>query len=662
MQGELSIFSKTPYQQVILTKKWVVKDILKEISDACNREGIKVIARIDFRGVEEHVYQKFPDWFMKDKNGDPVKLTYTKPQLYSSCYLGKHRTDYANEYVAYVLKNYKVDGIWHNSPGFNGICYCSSCQDSFKSFSGNLLPDIKQASSEEINTYMVWKRREADRNMERIKNTVKSFGDDKVYTAEIFSIYDVGKQLDWGLGFENARDHFDILVSVAFMTGHGADKYYFDLNYGTTIIKFLKSMVPDREAVVMYGGNGTSHRLVADPSIDLQIWLWQILSMGGRFWNCYFTNVPTQSYDNRNAFNETEAYNFVRDHEVLLEQHIPFSNIGIYYSNATRETYRKKSWDEESYGNEIRGIETVLMENHIPHDFILDDHINEQNLEKYKLIVLPNVKCLSETEIGLIKKFVSNGGRLIATYSSSLFDEKGVELENYGLSELFGVDYAGKRESTKSDNYQFILDKSHPLVNEDSGETELLFNAGYTALCKPLASTKVVCTWVPTIHNQPPDKAWVDSFSTEYPTITENTYGNGKVIYFANQPDLLSHVIGHADPRNLLQRAIRYLVGNEIPVETNAPPSVNLGLTTSLKEDGQYILSLINTTSGPVRPIRALIPVQDIWVKINISGKAYKDYKILRCQGNCSVNKSGDGFEVKISKLQDYFSMHFTMG
>ena len=238
---------------------------------------------------------------------------------------------------------------------------------------------------------MVWKRREADRNMERIKKTVKSFGEDKAYTAEIFSIYDVGNQLDWGLGFDNARDHFDILVSVAFMTGHGADKYYFDLNYGTTIIKFLKSMVPDREAVVMYGGNGTSHRLVADPAIDLQIWLWQILSMGDVLELLFY--VP-KSYDNRNAFNETEAYNFVRDHEVLLERHIPFSNIGIYYSNATRESYRKKSWDEESYGNEIRGIETVLMENHIPHDFILDDHINGQKLQKYKLIILPNVKCL----------------------------------------------------------------------------------------------------------------------------------------------------------------------------------------------------------------------------------------------------------------------------
>ena len=102
--GGIVDFFQNPLPAGNINKEMGNRDILKEISDACHKEGIKVIARIDFRGVEEHVYQKFPDWFMRDKNGEPVKLTYTKPQLYSSCYLGKHRTEYANEYVSYVEK------------------------------------------------------------------------------------------------------------------------------------------------------------------------------------------------------------------------------------------------------------------------------------------------------------------------------------------------------------------------------------------------------------------------------------------------------------------------------------------------------------------------------------------------------------------------------
>jgi hypothetical protein len=208
---------------------------------------------------------------------------------------------------------------------------------------------------------------------------------------------------------------------------------------------------------------------------------------------------------------------------------------------------------------------------------------------------------MSGREIELIRSYVSNGGSLLATYTTSLYDENGKQRNDFGLHELFGVHYNGKKENTRRDSYQFILNKEHPLVKADSGQTELLFNAGYTALCKPTKEANVICTWVPTIQNQSPDKSWVEKFSTEYPTIVENNYGKGKVLYFANQPDLLSYEIGHPDPRNLLLRSIRHLAGNTIPIESNAPSSVHIALTKSLLKPREYILSLVNTTSGFVR-------------------------------------------------------------
>jgi hypothetical protein len=420
-------------------------------------------------------------------------------------------------------------------------------------------------------------------------------------------------------------------------------------------------MVPEREAVVMYGGNGTSHRLVIDPPVDLNIWLGEILSAGGRFWNCYFTNVPSVTHDRRNAFNESDAYTFVKTNEKLLEQHVPVAGIGIYYSQPTRLSYRKKAEEDYRFGTEIRGVETVLMENHIPHDFILDDQLSKERLLKYKLVILPNVRCMSEKEITLLKEYVRNGGNLLATYITSLYDEKGKERQEYGLAEIFGVQYAGKKVNTRKDNYQYILDKKHPLVEADSPHTELLFNAGFTALTKPANGAKVICTWVPTIQNQPPDKAWVQEFSTEYPTIVENTYGKGKVLYFANQPDVLSYEPGHPDPRNLLLRGIRLLAGNAIPIKTTAPSTVHIGITTSRLNPGQYILSLVNTTSGPRRPIRELIPVHDIHIQVKLDGKSVANHKVLRSQGECQVTSKGKELNIQLSKLQDFCAIHIQM-
>lgn len=661
--GGIVDFFQNPLPAANVNRIMGNRDILKEITTACKNAGIKVIARIDFRGAEEHIYKKFPDWFKKDPDQNPVKTNYTNPVLYESCYMAPYRNKYANDFVAHVLKNYAIDGIWHNAPGSNGICYCPYCKASYKTDSGKEIPVVASATEEEIDRYMVWKVQAADQYMDRIKKTVKSFGEDKAYTAEVFSIYGVGQRIDSGIDLDSARRHFDILVSVAFLTENGQGQYfpYENLNYGSTIIKFLKSMVPEKEAVVMYGGNGTTHRLVIDPQKDLKIWLWQILSAGGRFWNCYFTNVPTQSHDNRNAFNETEAYQFVKTNEKILEQHVPVANIGIYYSKPTRISYRKKSEEEDHFGTDIRGMEMVMMENHIPHDFILDDLVSTERLSKYKVILLPNVRCMADSEIEVLKEYVRNGGNLIATYATSLYDQDGKERKNYGLSDVFGVSYAGKKENTRRDNYQYILNKKHPVVVPDSAQTELLFNAGFTALCKPTKEADVICTWVPTIQNQPPDKSWVEKFSTEFPTVVENKYGSGKVLYFANQPDLMSFQVGHPDPRNLLLRSIRYFAGTSIPVETNAPSSVNIGLTKSLLKPGQYILSLVNTTSGPVRPTREIIPVSNIKVKLRLDGRSVSSHKVLRCQGDCRIKTNGQYLDLDISKLEDFCAVHIQM-
>ena len=104
--GGIVDFFQNPLAAANVNKLMGDRDILKEITVACKNAGIKVIGRIDFRGAEEHIYQKFPDWFMVDENNQPVVTTYEyedrSVRLYAGCYLGKHRNEYANEYVSYA--------------------------------------------------------------------------------------------------------------------------------------------------------------------------------------------------------------------------------------------------------------------------------------------------------------------------------------------------------------------------------------------------------------------------------------------------------------------------------------------------------------------------------------------------------------------------------
>jgi hypothetical protein len=333
----------------------------------------------------------------------------------------------------------------------------------------------------------------------------------------------------------------------------------------------------------------------------------------------------------------------------------------VFITRVPRLSYREASEEGTRFGLEIKGLITVLMENHIQYDFILDDQISKEKLEKYRLVILPNIRCMSEKEIELLGIFVHNGGNLLATYATSLYNAEGKELEDFGLSELFGVHYTGKKLNTREDNYQYIFNPKHPLVEEDSKNTELLFNSGYTLLCKPVMGTEVICTLTPIIHNQPPDKSWVEKLSTEFPTIVENNYGKGKVIYFSNQPDTLTYTIGHPDVRNLLFRSVKYLLGSSGFLQTNAPESVHIGLTESMINRGLYILSLVNTTSGPIRPIRSLIPVHDINIKLRLEGKSLDNYKVLRAQGDTIIKAIGQEIILDVKKLVDFCAISIQM-
>jgi len=633
------------------------RDVLMEITKACHEAGFRVIARVDFRGVEEKIFRQFPDWFSVGSDMNPRMLDYTRPHLYSSCYSGYYRNEHAREFISYLLKNYDIDGIWHNSVGVGGICHCNRCMELFHSATGENIPG-ENASDEMLDRYMQWKSVMADRHMADMKRTVRLFGPDKVYAAEVFSMFESGSRINDGIDLYNARDHFDFLVSVAFLTENTEFIHYADINYAGTIVRFLKSMAPEKEAIILYGGNGTSHRYVTDPAADLKVWLWEALAAGGRFWNCSFTGMhPGATYDRRSAFHQAETYKLVKDYESLFLQHAPVAGIGIYYSKATRLSFRNKTEENDDFGSFIKGMVIVLAENHIPFDFIADDQLTEKKLEKYRLIILPDVKCLSDYEIKTIKEFAARGGNLLATYETSLYSADGKMQNDFRLADLFGCHFTGEKVNTRKDCYQYILNRDHPVVKPESSETDLLINAGFTLICRPEPHTDIITTYVPMVQNQPPEKAWTDQWAKDHPVAVENSYGRGKIIYFSNQPDLVTCEMGHPDMRNLLSRSIRYLAGDSIPIRTDAPESVHSGLTQSLINPGEYIFSMVNATSASVRPLRSIVPVININVDLNLRGKPVS-YKILRSDGGYKITFKENSININVDKLNDFFAVH----
>jgi hypothetical protein len=110
------------------------------------------------------------------------------------------------------------------------------------------------------------------------------------------------------------------------------------------------------------------------------------------------------------------------------------------------------SYASLAYNNDRAAVSTMLFEQamiqaRVPFDIIFDDNLKD--LRKYRVLVLADQECLSDEKLDLIRKFVENGGSLVATEHSTLYTEWRERRRNFGLADLLKVDappWRGARE------------------------------------------------------------------------------------------------------------------------------------------------------------------------------------------------------------------------
>lgn len=621
------------------------RDLLAEIVNACHEAGFKVIARVDFRGVEKVRYDLHPDWFAKDEKGEPILTKNNIPVLYTPCYNSYYRTEHSVEFISLLMEKYHLDGIWHNAVNFHSVCYCERCQNKYFDEYKRKVP-VNGATESEWEEYYRWNEKMASNQLDLMRTTVKKFGEDKSYAAEVFDMYDVTSQKHSGISLYSAAKYFDFFVTVSFIANNSLNVEYKDIYYTSAIVKFLKSLEPDKSPVILFGGNGTEHRYIYEPPIDSRIWLWEAAGTGGGFWNCYFNgSTPNTTMDTRNAYMESDAYKYILNNEPLIQKLQPVTDVAVFYSKASGELL-----GDEDFSLPLKGTIRLLEENHYQYGFVSDLALTIEKLSKSKVLVMPNVAALSNENAALIREWVNDGGKLIATFQTSLFDEVGKMRTNFSLSDVFGVSYGGSVVNTQMDCYQKIISREKIMAGFEN--TQLLHNGGKTLMVNPASGTKVITGYLPQINNQPPEFAFLESWDSNSPIMVINNFGKGQVVYFANEVDKLNYTIGHPDYSNLISNSLNTLLDDVEVLQTNAPASVHVYLNQNPDDKSVYQLSLVNTSSASLRPLRDLVPVSGITIHL--------PFKIKSCDSLWDAKNTKvkvDGNTLVIDNLNEFVSL-----
>lgn len=636
------------------------EDMLGDLVEECHKNNMHVIVRVDFRGVEKQRYEEKPDWFAQEADGSP-KMGWK--QIHKPCYNGVYANDHAVEYITKMMRRYEIDGVWENSVGFgDGPCYCLRCRTMYREETGQEIPVGVNYAEEAFAPYRAWKAECADRHLRRMRDAVKSFGEEKAYCAEIFGMFHASSALNTGIDLYNAREYFDFLVSPAFLDGSAnPDRKWDDLIYAASSMRFLKAIDDMKQAVLLCGNNGTKWRYVKAPAVETKVWMWEAASVGAGFWNCMFNGQhPAKTFDRRNQGIETEIYAYLEKNEALLDGQRPKAEAGIFYSKYSRDALGNDSEAKDQYGVFIKGVERALMEAHIPYNFIPDLDFSKEKLDGVKTLILPNTAWISEEQLDIIREYVRDGGGLVASYETSLYDEKGRRRPDFGLGDLFGVSYTGMKRDTSFDCYQLIRRQHSVLEGMGVEQTAVLMNEGYTLLTKAVEGKEdgVICTYIPLIYNQPPEYAWIPEMKTEFPTIMVNEYGNGKVVYFANQTDKLCYTNGHEDFLHSFVNAVKWTGGGRFSLEVKAPASVHVTLTEKNVDTSEKVLSFVNTTGGTSRPVREISPVYGVEAMVVLEKDVKARMQLLYGEEDICLKQEGRMVKVWIPRLTDFAAVH----
>ena len=262
----------------------------------------------------------------------------------------------------------------------------------------------------------------------------------------------------------------------------------------------------------------------------------------------------------------------------------------------------------------MTSVTRALGSHHLPFAVITRGSLGR--LSDHKVLILPNVNMMDDAEADAIRRWVREGGCLLATGWTSLVDTKGRLRDDFALGDVFGVSlkkpswtawphYVAPTAEGEADFGDFST--LYPAFARTTGQ-EVALRPGSRA--KVLATTTLVWpaadgTKFSSIHSNPP---WQP---TGRPEILGNEFGNGKVIYCASPIETIDAM------GDTLVRLVRRLRGG-FSFEAEAPAAVELTLFHQ-PELHRYRLTLVNFQKDLPN-----IPVESIPVRLRLPEKVHR--------------------------------------
>ncbi|MFO0938892.1 MAG: alpha-amylase family protein [Gemmataceae bacterium] len=607
-----------PYYESKLLKKrspHVPLDRIKSEIAEYKKLGIRILG-VYPPTLQGEVYERHPDWrrITSDTNIIPQVDMKKEPHGGMLCLLGPYG-DFLIDVLAEILETHpEVDAFSFDGLHHGGFCYCEHCRKNYRADTGKPIPGRPDLNDPEFRRYQHWVDRKLEAVVAKAQQRLKSIKPDVALVTWTTNAGRYGHFLSLP---RNMSARMNLLFDAP-------DQEFWadESNRGNTVVPAFANAyawavtnhrVAFSEPYLMSHGNPYGKDSFPGHEIERRMMLALTHGAGPSI-------AVGQPQRLRNDVDR--CLDDVLKRKPWLTHKSPEPWAAMVMSDNTRTFYgREAGRVEERYLAHVFGTFRATLEEHLPTTVINDWNLTLPELKKYAVVILPNTASLDANQAKALEQYVREGGGLVASLDSSLFNEFGDPEKNFTLAEILGVDYRGLPDASpvKADldvnfaksNGPDYWEKRKNVFDfrlEDSWlsrgpvarylDREAVTFKGPAVRVQPRVGSQILATLQ--VKDQPTSKP--------FPAIVSREHGRGRVVYFAAGIDAAYYLYSYPYQRLLLKNAIQWAAGSTAqPVSVTAPLCVQ---TTVMRQTQQnqsrlivHLYNDVNTTGGKAFPV-----------------------------------------------------------
>ncbi len=468
---------------------------------------------------------KVPDWSIRKSDGSLLdKGQYV-------CWNSPYKEYAVTNMVDYVKKNavdgFLLDAFWWGIMGNDNTdwCCCDYCKKAYRDRFGQEMPlNPAWANPRQMKQCIEWRRDSLKEVYTKVRAAVKAA------RPEVAINIHGGPSWHQDAGNLFSSIACQRLSDIAYFENYHNEIFYAAFLRGVSQrrtmahVPYLSDAFHAHDPIARYNDgemNAVASGLVAHGVIPVMYVRWN----------------PDGSLSKSYVSLLEPIYREIEEKEPYLIDASPIHYAAIVYSEAVKTCYRRDN-PQKSILPHLEGAFETFQRLHVPVEFILAElDLNLETLKKFKVVVLPNTAILSPPQVEVIRQYVKEGGSILATYETSLYDDVGEQKADFDLADVLGLKYVETRsgewqQATADGQGNYLAPQGTFLKHLQEllapRQNQSLHMAGPAIITRAIAGVSRA-TLVPWEGMSP----YVKANQTNIPGVHVNTYGKGKAAYIS---------------------------------------------------------------------------------------------------------------------------------